>query len=87
MAGDWGGVILLGNAPTNHVDANGARTPGQIEGLTNNGQYGGIDENDSSGTLKYVRIEYSGVKLCAEQRDQWAHLRGSAGGRSSISSR
>ncbi|CAN90509.1 unnamed protein product [Sorangium cellulosum So ce56] len=63
MAGDWGGVILLGNAPTNHVDANGARTPGQIEGLTNNGRYGGIDENDSSGTLKYVRIEYSGVKL------------------------
>ncbi|WP_159396616.1 hypothetical protein [Sorangium cellulosum] len=61
--GDWGGVILLGSAPTNHVDANGMRVPGQIEGLTTGGQFGGIDENDSSGTLKYVRIEYSGVKL------------------------
>ncbi|WP_437677400.1 hypothetical protein [Sorangium sp. So ce131] len=61
--GDWGGVILLGNAPTNHVDADGARVPGQIEGLTSGGQYGGIDDNDTSGTLKYVRIEYSGVKL------------------------
>ncbi|WP_433932965.1 hypothetical protein AB3662_02200 [Sorangium cellulosum] len=61
--GDWGGVILLGNARINHVDGEGNHVPGQIEGLTNGGQYGGIDDNDSSGTLKYVRIEYSGVKI------------------------
>ncbi|WP_437756564.1 hypothetical protein [Sorangium sp. So ce1389] len=63
MPGDWGGVILLGNARTNHRDANGAQARGQIEGLTNNGEYGGVNDNDTSGTLKYVRIEYSGVKL------------------------
>ncbi|EYF04603.1 hypothetical protein [Chondromyces apiculatus] len=59
LAGDWGGVILLGNAPIN--------VPGgkaQVEGITGEGtQYGGDDPDDSSGVVEYVRIEYSGVQL------------------------
>jgi hypothetical protein len=61
--GDWGGVILLGNAPVNHKDTSGAPARGAIEGLTRGGEYGGDDEDDTSGTLKYVRIEYSGFAI------------------------
>lgn len=52
--GDWGGIILLGNAPTNH-----ATTP-TIEGGVN-AQFGGNIPGDNSGILKYVRIEFAGI--------------------------
>jgi hypothetical protein len=51
--GDWGGVVILGRAPTN-----GQRRPGN-DG-TAGAAYGGTDENDSSGVLQFVRIEYGG---------------------------
>jgi len=54
--GDWGGVILLGKAPVNVPNPT-------IEGITTGGEFGGIDENDSSGVLRYVRIEYAGVRI------------------------
>lgn len=54
VPGDWGGIILLGNAPTNH-----ATTP-TIEGGVN-AQYGGSIVADNSGSLKYVRIEFAGI--------------------------
>ena len=58
--GDWGGVILLGRATTN--------SPGgiaNIEGLavSPDTQYGGgasPDDNDNSGILRNVRIEFGG---------------------------
>lgn len=58
--GDWGGIILLGNAPINK--------PGGVSFLDFNldsqyGFYGGQNPEDNSGTLKYVRIEYAGRKL------------------------
>lgn len=62
-AGDWGGVILLGNAPVNWKDAGNMPAQGKIEGVKSGGLYGGDDPNDSSGSLKYVRIEYSGVAI------------------------
>lgn len=52
--GDWGGIILLGNAPTNRV------TEPTIEGGVN-AQYGGTIAADNSGTLTYVRIEFAGI--------------------------
>lgn len=58
-AGDWGGLILLGNAPIN--------VPGgknQVEGIPPEGAtYGGDKADDSSGKLKHVRIEFSGILL------------------------
>ncbi len=54
--GDWGGVVLLGNAPTNKP------TTTSIEGI-DNANYGGTDANDNSGILKYVRIEFAGVAI------------------------
>ncbi|MBL7891791.1 MAG: T9SS type A sorting domain-containing protein [Bacteroidia bacterium] len=58
--GDWGGVVLLGLAKTN-----AAGGIANIEGLTPGAdtQYGGAtspDDNDNSGTLNYVRIEFGG---------------------------
>jgi hypothetical protein len=52
--GDWGGIILLGNAPTNR-----ATTP-IIEGGVN-AVYGGSVVADNSGIIKYVRIEFAGI--------------------------
>jgi hypothetical protein len=52
--GDWGGIILLGNAKIN--------VPGgtaQIEGPGD--IYGGNDDDDNSGVMRYVRIEYPGI--------------------------
>ena len=61
--GDWGGIVLLGRAKTN-ASYNGTAGLGEIEGGVNNseglGLYGGADDNDNSGILKYVRIEYPG---------------------------
>jgi hypothetical protein len=50
--GDWGGVMILGRAPTN-----GQRRP---NGGTAGVAYGGTDGTDSSGALQFVRIEYGG---------------------------
>ncbi len=52
--GDWGGIVLLGNAPTNR-----STTP-IIEGGINS-EYGGTVVADNSGSLKYVRIEFAGI--------------------------
>ena len=65
-AGDWGGLLLLGRAPINLRDAAGEPRRGRVEGLASDGAegaYGGEDAADSSGVLRYVRIEYSGVAL------------------------
>ncbi|MEZ4230074.1 MAG: serine/threonine-protein kinase [Polyangiaceae bacterium] len=62
-AGDWGGVILLGRAPINLRDERGRPAKGQVEGLTRGGEYGGDNPEDNSGSLEYVRIEYSGTAL------------------------
>ena len=51
--GDWGGVILCGKAMVNKIDP-------QIEGGPRT-IYGGTNDADTSGTLKYVRIEFPGI--------------------------
>ncbi|WP_125932520.1 hypothetical protein [Hymenobacter glacialis] len=55
--GDWGGVILAGNAPVNTLVGTTRPT---IEGGPTT-QYGGTNATDNSGTLQYVRIEFGGV--------------------------
>lgn len=61
--GDWGGLVVLGKAVTN-TQFNGVQGQGQIEGGVNNaegdGLYGGTDDADNSGVLRYVRIEFAG---------------------------
>jgi hypothetical protein len=61
--GDWAGVVLLGRARTN-ASYNGSFGLGQAEGgiddASGNGLFGGTENEDNSGSLKYVRIEYAG---------------------------
>jgi hypothetical protein len=68
--GDWAGVILLGNAPTN-ASFNGQQGVGEIEGGVNNsegmGLYGGTNPADNSGVLRYVRIEYAGYAFLPDK--------------------
>lgn len=63
LRGDWGGIVILGNAKTN-ASFNGVAGVGSVEGGVNNaeglGLYGGTNDADNSGVLRYVRIEYAG---------------------------
>jgi hypothetical protein len=68
----WGGVAILGSAPTNLVGASGASTfPGEgvIEGLTIPGYpeiygtYGGDIVHDSSGRVRYLSVRHAGDEL------------------------
>ena len=57
--GDWGGLIINGNAPINGCDEDLCSAEG--EGST--GLYGGDNTEDNSGTLRYVRVEYAGTQF------------------------
>jgi Secretion system C-terminal sorting domain len=61
--GDWGGIIVLGNAPTNKV--NPVIEGGLIGGSCGGGitTYGGPDANDNSGVLSFIRIEFAGYRF------------------------
>ena len=64
-AGDWGGIIVLGRAPINSVAGGNATSTSEIGGLP----YGGNDPNDSSGVIRYVRVEYSGGSASASSEN------------------
>ena len=57
QSGDWGGIVILGKAKTNQIEP-------IIEGGVGK-NYGGEDDADNSGVLKYVRIEYAGIAAFA----------------------
>lgn len=52
--GDWGGIVILGKAKTNRT------SEPTIEGGIGR-PFGGTNDDDNSGILKYVRIEYAGI--------------------------
>jgi hypothetical protein len=54
---DWGGVTLLGSAPVNFPGGEGG-CEGLPPGTCN---FGGSEPNDSSGQVRFTRIEFSGV--------------------------
>lgn len=54
-SGDWGGLILLGESPTNKFSG---RLDFNLDPKFN--VYGGKNEESNSGILKYVRIEFAG---------------------------
>lgn len=68
--GDWAGLVILGNAPTN-ASFNNQAGVGEIEGGINNteglGLYGGNNAADNSGVLKYVRVEYAGYAFLPDK--------------------
>lgn len=56
--GDWGGLVINGNAPVNFGD--------EAEGEAGTGKYGGSDAEDNSGVLKYVRVQFGGNLVDSE---------------------
>jgi hypothetical protein len=61
-SGEWGGLVLLGKAPSNKCDqANLAACAPQAEGAA--GPYGGANPDDNSGALKYVQVRYAGYEV------------------------
>lgn len=64
--GDWGAIILLGNAPTN-------TGTGHIEGLPVSAatEYGGTIADDNSGAIHYLRVEYAGG-INPDNENEWA---------------
>lgn len=54
--GSWGGIVLLGNAPSNRSAA--GTSTSELGDMT----YGGKDTTDSSGTINYVIVKNSGFK-------------------------
>ena len=60
-AGDWGGLVICGNAKINVAGGEA-----EIEGGLGT-KYGGSDDNDNSGVLKYVRIEFAGYAFAPDK--------------------
>lgn len=61
-AAEWGGLVLLGKAPTNKCNqADLANCQVEAEGEA--GPYGGADADDSSGALKYLQVRYAGYEV------------------------
>ncbi len=62
VRGDWGGLTILGRGLTNqgnnvNIEGIGATEP--------RARYGGNNNADNSGSLKYIRIEYAGFAIAA----------------------
>lgn len=61
--GDWGGLVLNGKA---RINVSGGEN--NAEGLADEARnkYGGTDDAHNCGTLKYVRVEFAGRPLSAD---------------------
>ena len=57
--GDWGGLVICGNAITNRPNTQADR---ELEGGYG-AFYGGTNDADNSGSLKYVRVEFAGIAV------------------------
>ena len=66
--GAWGGLHICGKAHTN--------ADGETTSEIGNAPYGGNEDNDDSGVLKYIRIEYSGLALDSEHEANGISLYG-----------
>jgi hypothetical protein len=62
--GDWGGVVILGSALNNQAGG-----IANIEGLAVSAEteYGGTNDQDSSGVFSFVRIEFPGIAFVANK--------------------
>ncbi|RPF71044.1 hypothetical protein [Aurantiacibacter spongiae] len=74
-SGQWGGVVLSGRAPVTDCFQPGA-TPGtvncerQVEGAADPNFFGGATPDDSSGSMSYVQIRFSGFVLSGDNELQ-----------------
>jgi hypothetical protein len=68
LGGQWAGIIMYGDAPiVNSATAPGTQTANSEDGLLQS--YGGANATHSSGSLKYVRVEYAGLVFANNSRE------------------
>ncbi len=71
--GQWGGLILNGYAPLNIPG-------GEAQGEGGTGTYGGNDPSDSSGILRYVRVEFAGIEFSPDNELNGIAFQGTGAG-------
>lgn len=59
-AGDWGGIFILGDAPSNKISEKNLLKKGLTSYTPDDLIYGGTNTESNSGVMEYVRIEYAG---------------------------
>ena len=69
-AGDWAGVYISGRATANCANLSGCI------GESGSGPYGGTDDTDDSGSLRYVEIAYAGLEIEADSETNGLTLQG-----------
>ncbi|NMP29930.1 hypothetical protein HII17_00025 [Thalassotalea sp. M1531] len=65
-AGQWGGIVILGNAPSNKCPSDGSECALQVEGVAEGAVFGGEDWEDNSGVLKYVVVKFAGYEIAPD---------------------
>ena len=64
-AGQWGGMVILGNAPSNKCPTT-VECSLQVEGVQEGAVFGGTDETDDSGILNYLVVKYAGFEIAPD---------------------
>ncbi len=62
----WGGLIILGRATTNNIAEGGEKSVEGIPETETRGIYGGDNDADDSGILKYVSVRHGGSVIGAD---------------------
>lgn len=65
-AGQWGGVVILGNAPSTKCPIDASTCSLQVEGVESGAVFGGTDETDNSGNLNYLVVKYAGFEIAPD---------------------
>ncbi len=65
-AGQWGGVVILGNAPSTKCPTDGSDCALQVEGAEEGAVFGGTNSADDSGTLNYFVVKYAGFEIAPD---------------------
>ena len=74
--GDWGGLVICGKAPINRVSGGMTTAQSEVADLT----YGGTIENDNSGSITYLIVEYAGAAFNSEKEFNGVSLFGVGSG-------
>jgi len=64
--GQWGGLIVNGQAPINNCANPAMPATCETSGEGGTGLYGGPDANDNSGSLNFVRVQYAGFEITTD---------------------
>ncbi len=65
-AGQWGGMIILGNGESTKCPTDGSACALQVEGAQEGSVFGGTDSAESSGTLRFVRVMHGGFEIAPD---------------------